>query len=117
MTAEIIRLADRRPPMSPAAIDRPAAPATILALPLRAVPAERSALASGNAAAAALTAACRDLTASLTTIHQRAAAIRERMDALDRRPRSVMSSGDTIVDASRGGVAKRRALAQESVGG
>lgn len=110
MTAEIVRLADRRAPRAAAPADRPAMSAAILTLPLAAGRAARPVLASGNAAAAAdaLTLACRDLTASLAGIHRRAAALRHRLDALDQGARPVAFSTDMIIEALCGVAAGRR---------
>jgi len=113
MTAEILRLADRRSQRAAAPADRPAMSAVILTLPV-AGRAARPALASADAAAAAaaLTFACRDLTTSLADIHRRAAALRERLAALDLGARPAVLSTDTIIETLCGVVAGRRDLSR-----
>ncbi|HWI26614.1 MAG TPA: hypothetical protein VN668_06560 [Stellaceae bacterium] len=109
MTAEILRLADRRSQRAAAPADRPAMSAVILTLPV-AGRAARPALASADAAA--LNFACRDLTTSLADIHRRAAALRERLAALDLGARPAVLSTDTIIETLCGVVAGRRDLSR-----
>lgn len=118
MSAEIVTLADRRPPHAAASVDRPAVPASVVALPLPASRAIAAPLAmprgvTAAVAAEALIAACRDLAARFATIEQHTTAIRGRMDALHQPALSVASRGDTIIDALRGVVAVKHDLAKD----